>query len=63
MLAETFAIVAALHIVKASRIAAVVAGEDSPLVIDFAAERVAAAFCEDFVDTFLRVITPDDLAE
>src|SRR6476620_21074 len=63
VLLETLAIVAALHVVKAARIAAVVPREDAAQVIDLDAKRVAAAFGEHFESLLFRMIAPDVLAD
>ncbi len=44
---------------KPAGIAAIVAGEDASLGIDFDAKRVAATFGEDLVLPLFRVIPPD----
>ena len=63
MLAEAFLVVAALHVVKAAGVAAVVAGVDAALGVDFHAEGVAAPFGEDFIFLLLGVIPPDELPQ
>src|SRR2546423_570345 len=62
MLLETLAIVAALHVVEAARVAAVVPGVDAAPVIDLDAEGVAASLGEDLETTLLGMIAPDVLA-
>ncbi len=62
VLAEALLQIGALDVVKAARVAAVVAGEDAALRVDLQAEGVAAALGEDFVAARLRVIAPDELA-
>ena len=48
---------------KTTSIAAVVAGINAALGIDLTTKRVASAFCEDFVDVLLWMITPNELAQ
>src|SRR5438552_10423971 len=63
VLLEALAVVAALDVMKAAGIAAVVAGVKPAERIDLDAERVAAAFREDFEDLLLRMVTPNVLAD
>ena len=63
MLSETFAIVSALNVVEASRIAAIVPGKDATFFIDFATESVAATFRKDLIDVLLGMVAPDQLPE
>ncbi len=63
VLLEALAIIAALDVVEAARIAAVVAGEDAALLVDLDAEGVAAPFGEDLEALLLGMIAPDVLAD
>ncbi len=63
VLAPAFDVVAALDVVEAAEVAPVGAGEEAALVVEFYAEGIAAAFCEDFEKVFIGVVAPDGLAE
>ena len=63
VLSETFAIVSALNVVEASRIAAIVPGKDATFFIDFATESVAATFRKDLIDVLLGMVAPDQLPQ
>src|SRR4051794_6540139 len=63
MLTKALLRIAALHIVKAARVAAVVPAENAAFGIDLRSERVAAPFSKDFVLALLWMIAPDELAE
>src|SRR4051794_24062194 len=63
VLLEALAIVTALHVVKATCIAAIVPGEDAAQAINLDAKGVAAAFSEYFESLFFRMITPNVLAD
>src|SRR5439155_8437542 len=62
VLLEAFAQIRPLQVMKATGVAAVVAGENPALVVDLDPERVAAALGEDFVAMGFGMITPDVLA-
>ena len=61
VLVESLLVVTPLRVVKAARVAAVMAGEDSAFRVDLAAERVAASFGINLESTRGRVISPDEL--
>src|SRR4051812_25445052 len=63
MLLEAFAVIAALHIMEAARIAAVVPGKNAAQAVDLDAERIAAAFRENLETLLIRLISPNMLAD
>src|SRR5215471_3033371 len=62
MFIEPLLQVGTLHVMKAARIASVMARENSSLLIYFAAERVATAFGKHLETTRLWMIPPNLLA-
>src|SRR6188472_1922205 len=63
MLAKTLLRIAALHVMKAARVASIVPAEDAAFGIDLHAERIAAPFGEDLVFAHSGMIAPDELPE
>ena len=61
MLVEALLVVAALDVMKATRVAAVVPRKDASLGVDLDAKGVAAPFGEDLISAGLGVIPPDQL--
>ena len=62
MLAEGFAVVAPLHIVKPARITAIVTGIDSSLRVDLYPKGIAATLSENLEAMGLGLVTPSKLA-